>query len=97
MSIFPLFSVSPADGPLAEYLKKRKKAPGEKLPALTPFPDGVEFGQRHEPVNINSARAQIADFSSTNACNFHPHAKRKVSGHRNVRLQFRLFLPGIDG
>jgi hypothetical protein len=25
------------------HLKKEKKAPGEKLPALTPVPDGVEF------------------------------------------------------
>jgi len=33
--------------------EKGKEAPGEKLPALTPVPDGVEFGQRHEPVNTN--------------------------------------------
>jgi hypothetical protein len=25
------------------HLKKEKKAPGEKLPTLTPVPDGVEF------------------------------------------------------
>jgi hypothetical protein len=28
-------------------LKKGKKAPGEKLPALTPVSDGIEFEQRH--------------------------------------------------
>jgi len=38
--------------------EKEKKAPGEKLPALTPVPDGVEFGQRHEPVNTNSPQAE---------------------------------------
>jgi hypothetical protein len=47
-----LFSLSPAGGPFGSaHLKKEKKAPGEKLPALTPVPDGVEFGQTHEPVN----------------------------------------------
>jgi len=50
-------------------LKKGKKAPGEKLPALTPVPDGVEFGQRHEPVNTIPTR-RIADSSSINAVNF---------------------------
>jgi hypothetical protein len=38
--------------------EKGKEAPGEKLPALTPVPDGVEFGQRHEPVNTNSPQAE---------------------------------------
>jgi hypothetical protein len=26
-------------------LKRGEKAPGERLPALTPVPDGVEFGK----------------------------------------------------
>jgi hypothetical protein len=51
---------------LAVYLEKRKKAPGEKLPALTPVPDGVEFGQRHKDVNTISTR-RIADSRPTGA------------------------------
>jgi hypothetical protein len=40
-----LFSLSPAGGTLGSAgLKKEKKAPGDKLPALTPILSGVEFG-----------------------------------------------------
>jgi len=53
----------------AAHLKKEKKAPGEKLPALTPVPDGVEFGQRHEPVNTIPHKPNRRS-RSTNAVNF---------------------------
>jgi len=31
--------------------EKGEESSGRKLPALTPVPDGVEFGQRREAVN----------------------------------------------
>src|SRR6478672_5617199 len=51
MFIFFFVWFVPGGWTLSAHLKKEKKAPGEKLPALTPVPDGVEFGQSHEPVN----------------------------------------------
>jgi hypothetical protein len=52
MFIFSFVQFVPGRWTLSSaHLKKEKKAPGEKLPALTPVPDGIEFGQRHEPVN----------------------------------------------
>ena len=46
MFIFFLFSLSPAGWtPCSEHLKKGKKAPGEKLPALTPVPDDAKSGR----------------------------------------------------
>ena len=44
---------SSAPAPTA-VLKKEKKAPGRKASCPTQVPDGVEFEQRHEPVNTNS-------------------------------------------
>jgi hypothetical protein len=66
MSIF-LCLVCPGGWTLGNaHLKKEKKAPGEKLSALTPVPDGVEFGQRHKAVNTISTR-RIADSRPTGA------------------------------
>jgi hypothetical protein len=40
-------------------LKKGKKAPGEKLPALTPVPDGVEFRRVSVCLEAEIASLQI--------------------------------------
>jgi hypothetical protein len=66
-------------------LKKEKKAPGEKLPALTPVPDGVEFGQTHEPVNTNSSQA---DSSSIEAVSFSPAGATKRFPSSFVKASF---------
>ena len=62
--------------------EKEEKAPGEKLPALTPVPDGVEFGQRHEPVNTNSPQTESQIPVPQMPSALHPHASRKVLGRR---------------
>jgi hypothetical protein len=46
MFIFSFFWFFPRRvDPGSARLKKRKKVPGEKLPALTPVPDGADFEQ----------------------------------------------------
>jgi hypothetical protein len=51
-------------------LKKGKKAPGEKLPALTPVPEDAEFGKISPSSQTKSPQAQIADSSFINVVNF---------------------------
>jgi len=45
-------------------LKKGKKAPGEKLSALTPVPEDAEFGKTSPTCQTNSPQARIVDSSS---------------------------------
>jgi len=44
MFIFSFVSFPPGVDPSQCRSEKGKKAPGKKLPFLTPVPDGVEFG-----------------------------------------------------
>jgi hypothetical protein len=71
MFIF-LFLVCPPGGLTlgSAGLKKGKKAPGERLPALTPVPDDAESEKTSLAGQDNSAQARIADSRSRNAVNF---------------------------
>jgi hypothetical protein len=60
MFLFFLFWFAPAELTFASArLKRGKKAPGERLPALTPVPDGVEFGKNL--ANLSRKLAASAD------------------------------------
>jgi hypothetical protein len=96
-----LFSFVPGWWTLGSaHLKEEKKAPGEKLPALTPLPDGVEFGQRHRAVNT-IPKKRITDFSSTNAFKY-PSARIPKSFRSShcapaIRIETEISYPHVRG
>jgi len=51
-------------------LKKGKKAPGEKLPALTPVPDNAECGKNLANLSNQFAVSRTDASSPTNAVSF---------------------------
>jgi hypothetical protein len=57
--------------------KGERKLSREKLPALTPVPDGAEFEKNPTARQTNSPEARIIDSSSRNAVNFSSARKTK--------------------
>jgi hypothetical protein len=78
MFIFP-FRFAPGGLTLGSAgLKEGKKAPGERLPALTPVPDGVEFGKISLTDQDNSPKTRTAASSSRNAVSISSSATSKI-------------------
>jgi hypothetical protein len=88
MFIFP-FRFAPGGLTLGSAgLKEGKKAPGERLPALTPVPDGVEFGKISLTDQDNSPKTRTAASSSRNAVSF-------SSARTTKRSRSLVEIPGI--
>ena len=92
MFIFPCL-VCPGGWTLGSaHLKKGKKAPGEKLPALTPVPDNAECGKNLANLSKRSAASANRRFSSSKRSQLLIwHAQRNAFRRRDARLQSRSF------
>jgi hypothetical protein len=68
-------------------LKKGKKAPGEKLPALTPAPDGVDSGENYASLSRQFCNLDSPLPAPETPSIFHPRAQQNAFRRRDVRLQ----------
>jgi hypothetical protein len=89
MFIFP-FRFAPGGLTLGSAgLKEGKKAPGERLPALTPVPDGVEFGKISLTDQDNSPKREPPLQVPETPSIFPPFAQRSAFRRRDARQEAR--------